>query len=626
MIKKIRLLVVVQLWLLSGITAQPTGNEYKILQQSLATGWNTWNTKSVLSHVKLPEGIAVNIGFKTNHITSKRYLQEAYISHKEEGQAKVVPGYHSYNGSYTSCKVIWEGMEVNVESAHEGDNNLVLLLTPEKLPAITPYFVIEAGMLWNKNGSLQSLQNSITIKVKNKQWNVYSSSTLLKDALPVTTPYLVCSAKEITGISVGTKKTLAQIRQIISKQKNIFENGLKKYEGLSETYLAQQSVLAWNMIYDAGRNAVFAPVSRVWNSFFGGHYVLFDWDTYLSGLMAGFDNKQLAYANVMEVTKGIDVYGMVPNYTAANGLGSPDRSQPPVGSMVVYELYDKYKDKWLVEQTYNRLLKWNRWWPKHRDAKGYLCWGSDDILPDGAANTWQGAAYESGLDNSPMYDAVPFNKQTHLMELADVGLMSLYIADCNYLALLAEILNRKEDATELKTRANKYSVSLQTLWNEESGLFLNKRTDNNEWSPRLSPTLFYPLLAKVATARQAERMVNEHLLNEAEFWGEYVLPSSPKNDTAFKQQDYWRGRIWAPLNFLVYKGLKQYPFSTTSALLAEKSNALLLKNWQTTKGVYENYHASGVGRLSTEPVNKSDNFYHWGALMGYMWLLEKTDN
>ena len=35
---------------------------YQALQDSLAQGWNTWNTRSVLSHVLLPEGIALNLG------------------------------------------------------------------------------------------------------------------------------------------------------------------------------------------------------------------------------------------------------------------------------------------------------------------------------------------------------------------------------------------------------------------------------------------------------------------------------------------------------------------------------------------------------------------------------------
>ena len=39
-------------------------HEYAELKSQLARGWNTWNTRSVLSHVLLPEGFAVNLGFK----------------------------------------------------------------------------------------------------------------------------------------------------------------------------------------------------------------------------------------------------------------------------------------------------------------------------------------------------------------------------------------------------------------------------------------------------------------------------------------------------------------------------------------------------------------------------------
>ena len=60
--------------------------------------------------------------------------------------------------------------------------------------------------------------------------------------------------------------------------------------------------------------------------------------------------------------------------------------------------------------------------------------------------------------------------------------------------------------------------------------------------------------------------------------------------------------------------------------LSTKSNALLLKNWRESSGVFENYHASGVGRLPNEAPNRSDNFYHWGASLGYIYLLEGTSS
>lgn len=66
------------------------------------------------------------------------------------------------------------------------------------------------------------------------------------------------------------------------------------------------------------------------------------------------------------------------------------------------------------------------------------------------------------------------------------------------------------------------------------------------------------MLAKIPNQTQAERMVKEHLMNPQEFWGDWIIPATPRNDPAFRNNDYWRGRIWAPLNFLVYMGLQNY--------------------------------------------------------------------
>jgi hypothetical protein len=57
-------------------------------------------------------------------------------------------------------------------------------------------------------------------------------------------------------------------------------------------------------------------------------------------------------------------------------------------------------------------------------------------------------------------------------------------------------------------------TALSTLWNDLTGIFLNKDLHTGEFSHRLSPASFYPLLAHAATPQQAERMFKEHLLNE----------------------------------------------------------------------------------------------------------------
>src|SRR6185503_6288633 len=166
--------------------------------------------------------------------------------------------------------------------------------------------------------------------------------------------------------------------------------------------------------------------------------------------------------------------------------------------------------------------------------QGFIVLGSDPQnepvnVDDGSRGTWQGAVYESGLDNSPMYDGTFYNKEIHLLEYADVGMTSLYIADCNALAEIADALGKSAEAKELRERADQYRAKLHTLWDEKTGMFLNRDLHTGKVNTRLSPTNFYPMLAKAATPEQAQSMI-KHLFNREEFWGDWILPSIAIND------------------------------------------------------------------------------------------------
>jgi hypothetical protein len=124
----------------------------------------------------------------------------------------------------------------------------------------------------------------------------------------------------------------------------------------------------------------------------------------------------------------------------------------------------------------------------------------------------------------------------------------------------------------------------------------------------------------VATPEQAERMMKEHFFNPNEFFGDYMIPSIARNDQAFADNTYWRGRIWAPMNFLVYMGLRNYNLPEARKALVEKSTELLLKEWRQNRHVFENYNSvTGVG----SDVRNSDAFYSWGGLLGFIPLMEK---
>jgi len=127
-------------------------------------------------------------------------------------------------------------------------------------------------------------------------------------------------------------------------------------------------------------------------------------------------------------------------------------------------------------------------------------------------------------------------------------------------------------------------------------------------------------LAKVPDQEQAIRMMKEHFYNPQEFWGEFIIPSIARNDAAYKDNIYWRGSIWAPMNFLVYLGLRNYNLEKAQKNLLSKSGELLLRQWLNNGYICENYNAE-TGECTD--VNSSDLFYHWGGLLGFISLIEK---
>lgn len=602
--------------------------EYGALQKKLATGWNTWDVHSVTTQVLLPAGLAIRMGvLRKSTLNGDGFLGDALIGRQGKGEEQVVPGAHAWDGSYTDLRLSWQDVDVRVQSAHV-DGDLVILVTPSaksktRVPAATAIFSVD--YLWNHAGAVERVGNGIVARGPSGKVAIYAVGTEGPFAIvPVAGPYLSGELSGAVAVSTGKVRSLEKIQSAIDQQCAAYEKSLAgKHPALMD---AIKSTLGWDTIYEPERQRVISPVSRLWSVGWGG-YVLFDWDTFFAATLAGIGDRDLAYANVIEILKEETPAGFVGNYARAGNWKSFDRSEPPVGAITVLGLYRKFHDRWFLEEAFAPLLSWNRWWQQNRRIGNYLVWGSDGDNPPGnldddSRGKRQGAIFESGLDNSPMYDAAAFDEKTHKLLMADVGLMSEYVADCDALAEIAAALGNSIEEKELRERAKFYRGWLSTLWDEKTGMFLNKDLQSGELSKRTSPTNFYPLLARAATREQARRMIREHLLNPEEFWGKWVIPATPRNDLAFTDQNYWRGRIWGPMNFLVYLGLRNYDEPTVRAGLAEKSLELFQSEWDAKHHVHENYNAiTGSG----DDVSSSDRFYHWGALLALMEYMEETD-
>ncbi len=373
----------------------------------------------------------------------------------------------------------------------------------------------------------------------------------------------------------------------------------------------------WNTLYAAKYNLVFPSISRGWAHNWGG-WVVGEWDCFFGALLSSLEDRPQTAAGVRAILLSQTASGVVPNVAAALGT-TPDRAQPPVGSYVVWKIYQKFQDHELLAWAYPRLKKWHEWWLSDRgdgqpwrdgNRDGLLEWGSDrgSTPSPGGRGRLQAAKWESGMDDSPMYDNAEYDMHTYTMDLADVGLNSLYTLDADCLARLAAILGEDNDSRRFAAESERMKQLVrEKLWNEKDGIYENRFWDGR-FSNRLSPTNFYPLFAGIATPEQASRMVKEHLLNPKEFWGTYVAPTIARNDPAFADQFYWRGDIWGPTNYMLYEGINRYRFDQVALEYARKNYDLFMDDWRINQHDNEQYHAWGGN-------GGGDKHYTWGALL-----------
>ncbi|HMB02055.1 MAG TPA: trehalase family glycosidase [Spirochaetota bacterium] len=554
------------------------------------------------------------------------FLKDINPGNFPEKQLSVTPGVHAYNGSCLELFVKWQSYEIRVQVLGNEQLSLtVAQLTGNNNPL---NLIVQAGYFWNQSGQVSLKKNCFKAVADKKKTRLFWKGKIESLPLPFCGPYQCFSLKRKFALSLKPALSPAALERIFKKEKKKYLKKAAAYGKLTELYLAQQAALSWNTIYDPLKKRVITPVSRQWN-IRGGGYQLFCWDTFFAAYMASLDNKELAYANAIAILEEKTPQGFVPNFSWATGSKSFDRSQPPVGSFVVWEIYKKYHEKWFLKTVYQDLLKWHRWWQKYRMLDGLPAWGSDPYKTR-TANSWEingvgkrfGAALESGLDNSPMYDQIPMARGCNVLALQDAGLSGLLYLDSLSLSRIALVLKDKRNAARLQNFAAELKKNIDRLWDPKHQIYANFQTSTKKHSTVYAPTCFYPLLAGMAPADKARLMVKKHLLIEKEFWGKWVLPSVSRKEKSYHDQQYWRGRIWAPLNFIVYLGLRYTEQYRTASRLARKSAALVLKEWRQHRHVHENYNAdTGMG---CDHPDSSDQFYHWGALLAMVNFIDQN--
>ncbi|AIE85466.1 MGH1-like glycoside hydrolase domain-containing protein [Fimbriimonas ginsengisoli] len=124
---------------------------------------------------------------------------------------------------------------------------------------------------------------------------------------------------------------------------------------------------------------------------------------------------------------------------------------------------------------------------------------------------------------------------------------------------------------------------------------------------RVTPMNFYPLIAGVPNAERGQQVMAK-LTDPKRFWGKWAIPTLSYDDLNYHEQQYWRGDVWGPVNYLLMQGIQRYASPAQRAELGRRSVSLFMGPWTRSGICSENY-------LSTTGEPGGDPHYTWGALL-----------
>ncbi len=444
----------------------------------------------------------------------------------------------------------------------------------------------------------------------------------------------ICFSAEITKEMKEKIELVNNIKEIIKNNREYYIKHRVKVSGENESLI--ESIINninWIISIQPEIPALYTPAGRHLilpepdNK--RGQWTIFEWDSFFNALELSLESYELAKATLKAVLKTQYENGNIPNWRS-RWAGTSDRSQPPIGSFIVLRLYRRFKDRSLLEFAYPYLKKYNFFWTdkvstgnSRRDGNdnGLLEWGSDKDLLQYRVPEWElnaggrkRAAWESGQNDLPNFDNIKYNENTWTLELDCVDLNSLFALDNECLAIIAEILGYSNDEEVFTKRYLRTKLLMNDkMWDEDQGIYKDLKWEG-KLSSKIAASNFYPLIAGIPDKKKAERML-KNLMDKELFWGDYVIPTINKKDSAYKDQQYWRGTIHPPVNYLIYQGLLRYGFFKQASELSKKSVELFLSVWRKYKvcrGNYDSRTGEGGG----------NRYQSWGPILALIGVEE----
>lgn len=174
---------------------------------------------------------------------------------------------------------------------------------------------------------------------------------------------------------------------------------------------------------------------------------------------------------------------------------------------------------------------------------------------------------------------------------------------------LYELLGDYSKAEQLKQWQNKSVKAFNNkLFDKELGAYIHYDLRNEKPLRYLSSSSFSPLFANIPSKERADAMVKVMM---EKFGGDqqYLCASFDPTSERFNPKKYWRGPVWINLNWMLYKGLKQYGFSEIAERLKQDTIEIIEKN-----GFYE-YFDSRKDMHKEGKAGYGGNDFSWSAAL-----------
>lgn len=334
-----------------------------------------------------------------------------------------------------------------------------------------------------------------------------------------------------------------------------------------------------------------------------------NWDSAFAALGFSVFDRERAWLELETLFEGQWADGMVPHiifrrddpdyfpgpaiWQSGTTPPSSGHSQPPVVASIVRHLVETGgpEDRERANALFPRIYAWHDWFHTMRDPD------ADGVV--GIVHPW-----ESGRDNCPDWDiglkkievpadleryerrdtdsvdpaerptSTEYDRYLTILKfgrecqwdqmkiaregpffMADPGIQFILLRADRDLSHLAASLEFVDEQTQIEHWIERSVKGCETFWSDSAGAYCARDLRTGAFSNAMTNISMLAFYAGAGSARQRTRLIEQtrEILDRCHFG----FPSWDPRDDKFESKRYWRGPVWAMVNYMIVQGLTE---------------------------------------------------------------------